>query len=227
MIHLLHGSDVEASYNRLRELVSGYGGWDKVYVVDLENLNLELYTGDLFSTKKIVIAEDITSFKNLKVENIKNIPQNRILVIWEKKELTASQFSKFSKIASVENLKLPSTLFYFLDSISTQDKKPFVILKKLQIEKASSLTWHLANRFYMLLLAKLNLDEKKAGKIIGRNIAPWQWQKIKHQAASFDFEKLKALLAASLKVETIVRTGKTDMPEATMVSLMLAKHLAN
>lgn len=227
MIYILHGNNVDAAYKGLEAIIDSHKDWERFYAADSITLNLQLYTDDLMSAKKIIIIENFTSIKNLKVENYTRIPQDKMLIMWEKKELSAHQVSKLSKFAKVENFKLPSTLFHFLDSIAKNPQTSITFLNKLQIENTSALTWHLANRFYLLCLAKLNLDEKHAAKIIGRNIAEWQWQKLKDQSASFSLTKLKQLLSASLKIETLIKTGKTDLPETTMVSFMLAKHLAN
>lgn len=232
MIYILHGDDVDASYQKLIKLQTLYKDYEKIYIspADEEALYLNLHAQELFESKKILICENLLSsknIKNLKVEIFKSLPTEKIVIIWEKQELALATLNKFKNIAQIEKFKLPTNLFNFLDSISKDAKRPIYYLKQLEQEKTMAITWHLANRLLLLILSKLNLTDKEASQIAGRNLASWQWEKIKQQSTNLNLENLKKMFTATLKIETLVKSGKTQINQNTLLSLMFLKYLGN
>ncbi|MEK7581200.1 MAG: hypothetical protein AAB512_02860 [Patescibacteria group bacterium] len=227
MIYVLHGANSDDSSQKIKSLVTKYPGYEKIYVQaqDSDLLYQSLFARDITGSKKLIIVEGFVERKSLKNIDLKNVQEDNILIIWEKKEITAAQIAKLAKVANVENFKLPSTLFYFLDSISTSPGQTLKYLKELQSEKATGLAWHIANRLFLMILLKLELKEAEIQQIAGRRLAPWQLDKIKSQAFAFPLPKLKQMFSAVLKVDTLIKTGSTQMPEATLLSLMFAKYL--
>jgi hypothetical protein len=226
MVYIIHGSDTQSSYLRLQELTTSLKDYRKVLISkeNLDMLHQTLFSQDLFDTNKMVIVENLISDKKIEAKNLKSLSQKSMVIFWEDQEIPASRLRGFLNIAKIENFKLPQTLFYFLDSISPSYKKTLFYLSKLAKDQ-KGLSWHLENRLLQLLLAKLNLSQAEASQIMGKNIAPWQWQKITSQAKIFEFDKLKTLFSAVLKIETLVKTGVSSFSEPTLITLMLVKYL--
>lgn len=226
MIYIIHGTDVQTSYVRLQGLITSFNNYKKV-TISQENQDLiyqTLFSRDLFDSNKLIVIENLISSKNIFAKNFKVLDPKNIVVLWEDQEISASILKSYQNIAKIENYKLPQTLFYFLDSISPSAKKTLLYITKLDKDQ-KGLSWHLENRFFQLILAKLNLSQKDVSQILGKNLAPWQWQKIINQAKIFDFDKLKSMFLAVLKIETLIKTGVTTLTENTLISLMFVKYL--
>lgn len=230
MIYILHGDDLDASYQKLAKLQTQYQDYEKTYLsqTDEESLYLNLFSKGLFESKKILICENLLSAKNikkLKPEIFKDITPGTIVIIWEKQEISQTILNKFKDLAQIEKFKLPTNLFNFLDSLSQEAKRPIYYLKKLEQEKVTAISWHLENRLLLLILSKLSFSQKEVSIVSGRNLASWQWEKIKQQSASLSIDTLKKMFTSTLRIETLVKSGKTQMPQSTLLSLMLLKYL--
>ena len=226
MIYIIHGTDTQVSYLRLQELITSLKDYRKV-LISKENLDLfyqTIFSRDLFDTNKLVVVENLISDKKIDAKDLKSITPKSMVVFWEDQEISTSKLKGYQNIAKIENFKLPQTLFYFLDSISPSLKKTLFYITKLD-KNQKGLSWHLENRLFQLILAKLNLSQTEVSQIMGKNLAPWQWQKIINQAIIFDLEKLKTMFRAVLKIETLVKTGVTTLTENTLISLMFLKYL--
>ncbi len=222
MIYILHGSDSNASYSKLNSITSTRPAWQKIYTKTEDELIENLFTDDLISSDKIIIAEFLPDLKKINTVDLSSIAKNRILIIWEKQEITASKLKPFQKLAQIENFKLPTALFTFLDSISPNHLSYLKTLKKLDDEQVP-LNWHIANRLTQLILAKLSYTQTDASEILGKNIAPWQWQKIKNQAQNFALHQLKNLSTSTLRIDYLTKSGKTQIPQQVLLTLMFTK----
>ncbi len=226
MIYFIHGSDIQTSYLRLQELITSFKDYRKVSIFkeNIDMLYQTLFSQDLFETNKLVVVENLLSDKKINTKDLKSLSPKIMVIFWEDQEISASRLKDFLNIAKIENFKLPQTLFYFLDSISPNSKNTLINMTKLEKDQ-KGLSWHLENRLFQLILAKLNLTQTEASQILGKTIAPWQWQKITSQARIFELEKLKTLFSAVLKIETLVKTGVSSLTESTLISLMFVKYL--
>jgi hypothetical protein len=232
MIHILHGDNLDASYQKLIKLQSLYKDHDKVYInsANEESLYLNLFSKDMFKSKNMLICENLMSAKNIKKlppQLFKDLAPGTVLVIWEKQEVANATLKKFSDFAQIENFKLPTNLFNFLDSISRDAKKTIFYLKEIEQEKVSAISWHLENRLLLLILSKLNFTQNEASHVSGRNLAPWQWEKIKRQSVSLSIETLKKMFTSTLRIETLIKSGKTQLTESVLLSQMFLKYLGN
>lgn len=232
MIYILHGDNIDASYQKLIKLQSLYKDYEKTYIAssDEESLYLNLFSKNLFESKKILICENLLlskKIKKLKPEIFKDLAPGIIVIIWEKQEIAPATLNKFKNIAQIEKYKLPTNLFNFLDSISQDAKKPIYYLKELEQERIAAISWHLANRLLLLILTKLNFTEKEVSLVSGRNLASWQWEKIKQQSVNLSVDTLKKMFTATLRIETLIKSGKTQIDQNTLLSLMLLKYLSH
>lgn len=223
MLYILHGLDSHASYRCLRDILTSYKDWQKVYLDSTDELDHNLFGQDLLETPKVIIVQNFFKTKP-DAKKFAPIPVGRILIIWEKTEIPALKLVPFAKIAKIQTFKLPPTLFYFLDSISPGQTASLHHLKNLE-ETETSIVWHLTNRIFLLILAKLDFSTAEVAQTTGKNQAPWQWAKIKEQADRFNLDNLRQMLTAALKVDDLTKSGKTSLPQNTILSLMLIRYL--
>ncbi|MDP2633113.1 MAG: hypothetical protein Q8P25_05340 [Candidatus Curtissbacteria bacterium] len=226
MIFVIHGTDTDSSYKRFSQLLSSYSNYTQVSFdkhSQKDDLTNAFLSQDLFSTKKVIVIKNTLIVDKSLISLLEKAPRDLEVIIWENDELTGSVVTKISKIAKVENFKLPAKLFYFLDSIAPKKKEIIAQLNKLDDE--ASLIWNIQNRFLLLTLAKLRVDVSLAGKITKRNLADWQWSKIRQQAEKFTLLQLKSICNASLKIDYLIKSGQTDLSPTILLSVMFLKYL--
>lgn len=226
MIYVLHGDNTEASHERLTKIISSEPSYQKIRLESAakEELLNHLTSTDLFASKKAIIVDNFISKSKLKPQELASFPAENILILWEGKELTKLQLAAFAKLARVETFKLPATLFYFLDSLATSQRLAIHYLNKIEMKDRTMLVWHILNRLTLLILAKLGLNTVEASKILGKNVPDWQWTKIKTQANGLELNSLKQIFLATLKLDYLTKTGKTSIPQKTLISLLLIKY---
>ena len=233
MIYILHGDDTKAAYQRSLLIVKNYPQHTPIKLEagknNLEEFSMALFGQDLLSPQKIIIAENFLTKKMLSTGIIRTIPKEKIVILWEKSTLKPQDTQKLSSVAKIETFKIPPTLFHFLDSLSTSPRLSLNLLHKNGLGKSdeSSLIWNLTNRIVLLILAKLNAQRDLASAISNQNLQDWQWQKITSQAKMFDLETLQMFLQGALKVDFLIKTGSTNIPKDTLISLLLLKYLKN
>lgn len=228
MITILHGENTFASYSRLQEILRKFQDHKKFRFSDKnsqEELLLSLGTFDLIEDKRIFIIENFISQQKIESQKLKDISNDQILIFWEKSKLTKSAANKISPYVNIEEFKLAPKLFHFLDSLTVKNKRVFKYLYSLSSQEESSLIWHITNRIFQLLLVKLNMSISESSKISSKSIQPWQWQKIKSQSIGFDLKTLQNLFTGVLKVDYIMKRGKTDLPLKTLLTMLFVKYL--
>lgn len=226
MIIVLHGDDTAASRQRLAQLLADFKDYLKVYLPQKAGENeLEeaIFAQDLTNPKKLTVAENyLTGTPKIPTKILQAVPEDLVCIFWEKTTLPPLKVSSLTKIAHTELFKHKTPLFTFLDSLAPRSKAPIILLAQL---KSESLLWQLQNRTLLLILSKLNTGAKSAVKITGRNILDWQWDKIKYQASKFSLEGLLAFYGATLRIDLFIKSGKTNLPESTLIHVMLLKYL--
>ncbi len=232
MIHILHGDDIDASYQELTKLQKQHKDFEKTYLSpsDEESIYQILLSKGLFESKKFIICENLLGGKKVqkvKPEIFKDLAPDKVVVIWEKQEISPALLNKYSNFAQIKKFKLPTEIFNFLDSISQDVKKTIYLLKKLEHEKVTSISWQLENRLLLLILSKLNFTQNEISRITGRALMSWQLEKLRQQAQSLSIETLKKMFTATLRIETLIKSGKTQVTESTLLSMMLLKYLSH
>ncbi len=226
MIFILHGTDSQSSYKKLQNLLSTFRNRDKTQFdsqTTEEEINLAFLNRDLFeNTKTIVLKNALVKNKNLP-RILENAPKDFTVICWEDRELSKTLVSKLAKIARIENFKLPARIFQFLDSISPGYKK--IIKDLLNLGQDPSLIYNLQHRFLVLSLAKLKVDLSLVSKITAKNIADWQWTKIRNQSRKFELESLIKIYNATLKIDYLIKNGQTTLPPSSLLVAMLLKYL--
>ena len=224
MIYILYGEDIDTAYARVNEISTANNNLQKINLTKeatKEALYGELFGQDLLGTKKLIICENL--LLNLKPEELLRIQKEQVVIFWEQKKLTPAQIKKFASNAKIEEFKPKTYIFMFLDSIVPSSKSALIYLSKLEEDEA--LVWNLSNRLLCLTLAKLEMDASQASALIGRPLAPWQWQKINQQARTFTKETLLSMYRGLLKIDYLVKSGSTALGVKDLISVLLFKYL--
>ncbi len=229
MIHILHGEDSIASYNRLQLILSNFQDFEKLKFDERatkDDFMMALFTQDLIDVKKIISCVSFLSLKKIAKGDLKNIPVEKTVIFWEKKKVNVKSFASSKTKIQVEEFKTPPTIFYFLDSISQGSKQPINWLNKFTEDETRSLFWHLTSRIYLLMLAKLKMSPHEVNALNSRPIHEWQWSKITSQAAKLELAALKKIFYGLLRIDYLIKSGKTNLEEKTLVSTLFLKYLS-
>ncbi|MDO8487038.1 MAG: hypothetical protein Q7S45_01985 [Candidatus Curtissbacteria bacterium] len=237
MIYLLHGEDKTAAYIRLEQIIKTYPKAKRLHF-SKENTRDDLYMAifgtTLLEDENILVAHNFLKDKKLTVKDeiFKNTPKDTTIVFWEQAEIAPAQIKSIALLARVETFKPRAFIFQFLDTLSPDAKRSLSILRDLEYQQdpdpaaySYPLIWHISARLILLTLAKLGASASQAGQISGRNLAPWQWDKIKNQANLFELKTLKNFLTGSLKADLAIKTGKTGLEEPELTAFLMLKYL--
>lgn len=227
MIVILHGEDTANSRARLHQIKNSLKNSQTIFLgstTPQEEFDKHLWGNSFFGEEKLIVFEDyFSSQKKISTKILEAIPKNKTVIFYENSQLTPVKIVKLAKIARIENFKPPSLLFTFLDSLLPKSKTAQILLAKLTNEKG--ILWHLQNRLFLMILAVHGLSLQQIEKIAGRKLATWQWVKIKNQTAKFSQDTLLNFFTATLKVDQMIKEGRTNLDEHVLTSLLLLKYL--
>lgn len=228
MIYILCGEDTLTSYNHLLKIISPYPNTHKIKLTDkntLADFKSALYSVDMFAQEKIVICENYILTNKIKVKDLESIPKNLSVICWEQAQLSLAKIASYKKVAHVENFKVKSYLFWFLDSLSPNPARALKYFSQIGRSSGSNLLWHLANRTFLLILAKKNLTLEKIEKICGKHLEKWQWNLLKKQATFFTLKSLLLLYSGTIKLDFVIKSGRTVLKEEELIPMLLVKYL--
>lgn len=227
MLTIIHGSDISASRNYfvLEKQKNPNALTLSEKEVELTGLAQILEGAGLFEdTKTLFIEQFISDRKKSKDKEgvtdylIKNAKNNNI-IMWEGKELTASQLSPF-KGASIKIFKLPPSLFSFLDSLKPGNSQEAIKLHHLALEaNEPEMIFFMLIRQFRLLLALSQKSDVSISEII--RMSPWQKTKIEKQAKLFDTQKLLELYSKLFMIETAQKTGNLETTLASKIDFFI------
>lgn len=228
MIYILHGEDTLSSYNRLQSLLKDFSSFEKINLGEKsqkEEILNALTSQDLLNPNQVIILENLLSEKKIDFRLINSAAQAKQLIFWEKTKILPKKFEKITVKKIILEFKLQSNIFYFLDSISQNSKKCLKILNRLPIDERKNLLWHLTNRFFLLILAKMDYSKEQSSKVTGKPFQNWQWDKVLNQSKSINLAELRHLFSGSLQIEYLKKSGKTAASETTLISTLFIKYL--
>lgn len=229
MIYVLHGQDTAASYQRLLAITSSSAS----EVIKLssnntqEDLYSEIFTKDMFADNKTIVCENYFKDKKIKADLLGKIPADCPLIFWEQSQLPVATLVKIKKTANIEHFKLKSRVYAFCDALSPSVARSLNIMNQLADFETQNLLWIFTERILLLLFAKMGIDKNLAGKFMNRAIEDWQWQIIVRQAKVFNTASLNSLFGGAIKIDQMIKTGKTNMQAKTLISLLLLKYSVN
>jgi len=229
---MLHGEDKTAAYARIGQIIKTDPPGKHLSFAK-ENTRDELYMAifgtNLLEEENIIVVQNYLKDKklNYKDEIFQNIPSDKTIIFLESGEITPAAIKALAQLATIEVFKPEPIIFHFLDSLSPNSKNSLSLLQKLRAQGENPIIWNISARLMLLILAKLNAPKVLAQSLSGRNLADWQWTKIKSQAGVFSLDSLKGFLAGCLKADLMIKTGKTNLDESTLATFLLIKYLKN
>lgn len=230
MIHILHGDDLEAIDRRLQILLSQFKDREKVKLSNIDDINLfweAVFTRDIFGKEKILICVGVLSQKKVLVKDLAKIPKDQSVIFLEFRILPKLILTKVSPSAKIELFKAKPQIFWFLDSMSPNLKATLTSYANLPASQRENLLWQITNRFMQLALLKSNIPKKIVSDFIGKSMAPWQWEKLEEQAKYFSQKSLMGLFRGSLRIDFLVKSGKTSLEVDDLLNLLFIKYLKN
>src|SRR3989344_6861521 len=228
MIHVLHGENTDDSERYLKSLLVNYKDIPKVQLTDKDRIELfqeAVYAEDLFETEKLVICRNWISSKKIKLNSLSEIPQTRTVIFLEDTKLALGQASKNTPDLLIKEVKLQSTIFWFLDSLSPDFSKSVRYLPQIDADKKNFLVWNLLMRVAFLITVKSRGGRENCAQFFERNIQDWQWDKIQRQADLFSLNKLIGLYRGLLRLDYATKNGTSAMDEKSLVAILLLKYL--
>lgn len=212
MIILLHGDHTELSRPELTNLKQKAKG-KEIRVLDGRTLDAPALTqalesSSLFGEDTLVIIENLTRYNAKKTKLLDQlagiISTNAKIVdilLWEDKELSATQVNRFGKNIQTRLYKTPMVLFQFLDSLKPDSASSTLSLfeKALDRDAAELLFTMTVRRFRQLLIVKDNGTPE--------GISPWQLAKLTSQAKLFTMDKLGSMYQKLLTIEFSIKSG--------------------
>lgn len=221
MITILHGDNIVASRNRLKEL-SDEARLKKLELIRLDGQTLNqdeliqaLESSSLFGQERLVIIEKLSPA--IKIDYLFQHADKQIIV-WEPKALTSAVLKKLKTIKNVnlQLFKTPAVIFKFLDSIKPGNNQSMLNLFHQCLEKDSveMIFYMLCRRFSQLIQA---LDQNG----VHLQGAPWQIGKLKSQAKNFSLKSLLHLQQQLLSIDANIKAGRNIIPLSSQLDLLL------
>jgi DNA polymerase III delta subunit len=224
-MQILHGDDIVSSRNQLQKLLSEAKLAQKEIIqldgkkCTLTDIKQALESQSLFDQEKLVVIENLFSRQDSKekksIINYLFSPITPIpLIIWESRQLAATQLKGSPKTA-IQEFKLPTVIFQFLDTFSPGDSNQNLTLlnQVLQTQPPEILFGMFIKRLRYLIVAKHSSQSLSQFP----ELRDWQQRKILQQANQFTTDQLLNLNQKFMETDYQIKTGRTN--------LSLIKHL--
>lgn len=228
MIYILHGENTDDSGKYLKNLLVKYKGIPKVWLGEKDQSEIfsqTVYAKELFETDKVIICQNWLAANKVKLNSLSEIPQNRTVIFSEETKLALGQTREARPNIQIKEFKPPSTIFWFLDSLSPDFSKSVKYLPQIETDKKNLLVWNLLFRVSLLIAAKYQIGREKSQDFFERNIQDWQWDKIQKQADLFSLNKLTRLYRGLLRLDYTIKNSLSAMDEKSLVVILLLKYL--
>lgn len=212
-IIILHGDDIVRSYDRLLKFIEVAKSRDwETYKIGDGNLTLQeaLSSDSLFQKDKLIILENAALINKTTSDWINREANslNATLVIYNQGSIGIKLIKSLPENTKVEEFKLPSHIWNFLDSFYPGNTKNSLLLlneivKKDPIEFLFTLlARHLRDLYW------LKIDPKAL------NYPPWRLSKLKRQTSKFSEEKLKEIITGLADADIKAKTSQTDLKDS-------------
>lgn len=226
MISILHGEDIASSDARLRSILKSYPTHTKLWyqqkTKDFKFLE-EISQSSLFGEEKVFICQNFISQKVIASRELANINPGFSVIFWEHQTLTNTDLAKLPRGSEIEHFKQRQTIFLFLDSISPNLKRTLSFLALLNDE--DNLIWNLTQRLLVMFLSKIGFTKDQIEEQVRRKMQPWQWTKIANQAYLFSEETLAGMYFGILKIDFLIKRGKSNLPAKSLIEMLFIKYL--
>lgn len=233
MMLILHGENTIKSREKLVSVLEAARlaklDITRLYAKELTVANLEeaFAATSLFGTDKVILIEELHSLpKSAKKDELIKLVSTKsaqhaqdlqgipTLVLWEKRQLTATMLKKFSG-AVTEEFKTSSLLFKWLDTFGSTKNIGTQLRDMHQIYDQDSAEFLFA---MLSRQVRLLLSAKDDGQLKG---APFMVAKIKKQAQQFSLEQLQAIHTKLLEIDTAQKTSSSRMSLQQQLDLLV------
>ncbi|OGM28259.1 hypothetical protein A2962_00020 [Candidatus Woesebacteria bacterium RIFCSPLOWO2_01_FULL_39_61] len=212
-IIILHGDDVIGSYDRLAKFIeiAKLRNWE-TYKIGDGNLTLTeaLSSGSLFQKEKLIILENVSLINKITSDWINKEADNldATLVIYNQGIVDLKLIKSLPKNTKVEEFKLKSYIWNFLDSFYPGNVKNVLLLLNEVVKKDpveflfTLLVRHLRDLYW------LKIDPKAL------NYPSWRLSKLKRQASRFSEKVLKSIIADLADADIKSKTSQVDLKDS-------------
>lgn len=229
MIKVLHGEDTQSSYQKLGQILETFPKHEKVYIdqkTGSESIMAHLFGTSMLEVPKVLVLENfLSSQKKPEYKLFENINPDTQIIFYEKSTLTPAKIKNISKIATIEYFKKEPKVFYFLDSIAPGNRNLLSQVSQLEDEAEANLLWQIENRVLLMLLVKMNLSQTDIYAVTKRHMLDWQLRKIEDQSKKFNTNLLLQIYDATIKIDHMIKSGRTDLNQGTLLKIMFLKYL--
>ncbi len=221
---ILHGENVILSRQKLEEIINDFKGEIirlEGHQINLTQLKQAAESQSLFDEDRLVLVENIffrrpSQEKENLIRYLKEI-RPKGLIVWEAKTIDGRTLAPFKGVKT-EKFELTRQIFKFLDSLIPHNlQKSLHWLHQCLKQDLPEMIFYMLIRQVRLLLMAKDLGAK--GLI---RMAPWQQNKLLHQAEKFELQKLLWLHQTLLKIDYEQKTGRAVMPLASQLDLLIA-----
>jgi DNA polymerase III delta subunit len=197
----------------------------RIMLPDLENA---LGSNSLFTEQKLVIIDELHSLPKSKkldelIQKIVDFMESKDtetdLVLWEKRELTATMLKKFPT-AKIQLFKLTSALFKWLDTLSG-NRQPAMQKQMLDLLQEAIKSDGDMMCFVMLIRQLRFLIQAKEGTLTAG--APFMIAKVNKQAQHFTKDQLLAIHHKLLEMDIRQKTSTSDLGLGRELELLIVE----
>jgi len=210
---VIHGEDNSLSYKRLIALTEEYKKQQLEIVIheaselDITTFRQEISNTGLFGISKCIVIKNLfggTKSKDNLVLAISSVSDQEI-VIWENKEVTATNLKKIPK-AKVENFKVNPVIFKFLDALKPGNAPTLLLAWKkiLDMEVEPEYVFSMLVRQIRLLI------QAKTGQQYLK-MAPYPAKMVIAQSKYFTAEHLIDLHRSLYEIDKKIKTGTSPV----------------
>lgn len=223
MIFIFHGEGTATSRNLLQNAIAkekllGHEirvvEGDKLSPRDFDSI---ISTASLFSQETLVIEGLLSRMKSRDkdtcIDLLAKYVGDKNILLWDKKEITASNLKKFSS-AKISNSKAPTALFTFMESIYPGNRERALSLMHEVISGTEDIIVFtmLARQISYLIMMKSATSPK---------FSPWQIDKLRVQASKWSPKQLSNFLSELLKIDFVIKTGTTKLSYTDHLDILL------
>jgi len=227
MIQIFHGEGIGTSRKLLQEAVkkdksAGHEirilEGDKLFPKDLDSI---LATESLFSVETIVIENLLcrlrSTDKDTCLDLLASYGGSKSILLWDKKEITKPNLAKLAK-AKVSHSKAPTALFTLMESLEPGNYQQALDLLHQTVAGTEDIIAFtmIARQISYLIMIKTGTSPK---------FAPWQIGKLKSQAVCWDTKKLELFLGELLRIDFLIKTGRSKLSYLDHLDLLLLEQL--
>ncbi|HOX95954.1 MAG TPA: hypothetical protein PLI45_01095 [Candidatus Woesebacteria bacterium] len=227
MITILHGEDVQKSYQRLFSLTDQLKLHDfeilvhEASEIDITGLRQEIGSYGLFGSSKCFVIKNLISgqkSKNkAKIIELINQNEDSEIILWDDKTLTPSSLKQIPS-AKTEIFPISPVIFKFLDSLKPGNTQTILLSWKNILQEGTEPDFVFA---MMVRQIKLLIQAKAGSKNL--KLAPYPARLIQAQSVYFSLDQLLDLYQRLADIDVKIKTGTSTANSEQLLGHFLQK----